>query len=143
MVECVKFRKKRRLLLKIQYLCDNYKLLTMNARFFRHLALLVVVLFTASLQLHAEGTKPRAGDVNGDGQITVTDVMLMVNYITGRNMTGLSFSEYAADPNRDNRISVTDVMIVVKIILGTPWDDPDNPTLHIDDGEGEDPGGGL
>lgn len=115
----------------------------MNARFFRHLALLVAVLFMASLQLHAEGTRPKAGDVNGDGRITVTDVMMMVNYITGRDMTGLSFSEYAADPNRDNRISVTDVMIVVKIILGTPWDDPDNPTLHIDDGEGEDPGGGL
>ena len=115
----------------------------MKFRFLKHLALMVVVLFTATLQLHAEGTKPKAGDVNGDGRITVTDVMLMVNYITGKDMTGLSFSEYAADPNRDNLISVTDVMIVVKIILGTPWDDPDNPTLHIDDGEGGDPGGGL
>ncbi len=128
---------------KIQYLCDNYKLLTMNARFFRHLALLVAMLFTASLQLHAEGTKPKAGDVNGDGNITVADVMLMVNYITEKDLSGVHFSEYAADPNRDKRINVADVMIVVKIIMGTPWDDPDNPTLHIDDGEGEDPGGGL
>lgn len=115
----------------------------MKFHFLRYLALLAVVLFTASLSLHAEGTKPRAGDVNGDGIISVTDVMLMVNYIIEVDMSGRPFSEYAADPNRDNRINVTDVMIVVNIILGTPWEDPDNPTLHIDDGEGEDPGGGL
>ena len=128
---------------KIQYLCDNYQLLTMNARFLRHLALLVAVFLAASAPLHADTMRVKLGDVNSDGIVSVTDVMLMVNYIIGKDMTGKPFSLDTADPNRDGEVNVTDVMIVVRIILGTPWDDPDNPTLHIDDGEGGDPGGGL
>lgn len=115
----------------------------MKYRFLRHLAVLAAVLFAASTPLHAEGTHPRAGDVNGDGAITVADVMLMVNYILGNDLSHKSFSAYAADPNRDERVNVSDVMIVVNIILGKPWNDPDNPSLHIDDGEGGDPGDGL
>ena len=55
------------------------------------------------------------GDVNGDGKISVTDVMMLVNHILGN--TSDSFIEENADVNGDGKISVTDVMVLVKKIL--------------------------
>ena len=117
--------------------------MAINHHLLRCLALWVVVMFTSTVQLHAATTRVLAGDVNGDGIVSVTDVMLMVRYIQGNNMTDVPFSFAAADVNRDEDITVTDVMIVVKIVLGARFDDPDNPYLIIDEEEGKDPGGGL
>ena len=55
------------------------------------------------------------GDVNGDGQITVTDVMMLVKYILGNANDNFIFDN--ADINGDGLISVTDVMVLVKKIL--------------------------
>ena len=55
------------------------------------------------------------GDVNGDGQITVTDVMMLVKYILGNANDNFIFDN--ADINGDGLISVTDVMVLVKRIL--------------------------
>ena len=55
------------------------------------------------------------GDVNGDGSITVADVMLLVNYILGN--VNDNFILRNADTNKDDNITVTDVMILVKMIL--------------------------
>ena len=55
------------------------------------------------------------GDVNGDGSITVTDVMLLVNYILGN--VNDNFILGNADTNKDDNITVTDVMVLVKMIL--------------------------
>ncbi len=55
------------------------------------------------------------GDVNGDGSITVTDVMMLVNYILGN--VNDNFILRNADTNKDDNITVTDVMILVKMIL--------------------------
>jgi len=85
----------------------------------------------------------RSGDVNGDGRVNVTDVMMMVRYVMGENMSAYPDFKATADLNRDDQVTVTDVMIVVKIIMGMPWSDPDNPTLIIDDDEGRDPSSGL
>ena len=55
------------------------------------------------------------GDVNGDGQISVTDVMMLVDHILGNDKD--NFIEENADVNGDKIISVTDVMLLVKIVL--------------------------
>ena len=55
------------------------------------------------------------GDVNGDGSITVTDVMLLVNYLLNRQND--IFIVENADTNQDDDITVTDVMVLVKMIL--------------------------
>ena len=56
------------------------------------------------------------GDVNRDKDINVTDVMLVVKYILGNQMS--DFYEENADLDGDGSISVTDVMLIVKYILG-------------------------
>ena len=60
-------------------------------------------------------TPSNLGDVNGDGAITVTDVMMLVNYVL-KNAND-SFIVENADVNGDDKISVTDVMVLVKMVL--------------------------
>lgn len=55
------------------------------------------------------------GDVNGDGNISVTDAVAVVNFILGNNVEGLS--REAADVNGDGEITVTDEVGVVNMIL--------------------------
>ncbi len=55
------------------------------------------------------------GDVNGDGIITVTDVMMLVNSILGH--VNNNFITANADVNNDNNITITDVMVLVNNIL--------------------------
>ena len=69
----------------------------------------------AYFQLAGGLLNPDLGDVNGDGQISVTDVMAMVSYVLGTVNDG--FIVENADINGDGQISVTDVMALVKIIL--------------------------
>ena len=56
------------------------------------------------------------GDVNGDGYVTIADVMLTVNHVLGNNPP--AFIERNADINGDHRITIADIMSIVKIILG-------------------------
>lgn len=55
------------------------------------------------------------GDCNGDGDVTVVDVMLAVDYILDDGRTSLVFMN--SDINVDHSISVVDVMAIVDIIL--------------------------
>lgn len=55
------------------------------------------------------------GDVNGDGTITVTDVMLLVGYIAIGEQAG--FVAANADVNGDGNITVADTMLVVEMIM--------------------------
>ena len=56
------------------------------------------------------------GDVNDDGQVTVSDVMLTVNKSLGKPVS--SFNELNGDVNNDGVISVADVMLIVAIVMG-------------------------
>ncbi|MBR5652951.1 MAG: carbohydrate-binding domain-containing protein [Prevotella sp.] len=56
------------------------------------------------------------GDVNEDGDVGVTDVMCVVNYILGNPLN--TFNTKNADVNGDHLINITDVMGIVNIILG-------------------------
>lgn len=55
------------------------------------------------------------GDVNGDGKVTITDVVLTASYILGNNPDPFIFS--AADMNGDGEISVTDVVLIARLVL--------------------------
>jgi len=59
------------------------------------------------------------GDVNFDGELNVTDIILMVNFVLGQTPTeeqGLT-----ADFNQDTIINILDVIQVVGEILGTTF----------------------
>ena len=60
--------------------------------------------------------KSNLGDVNGDKAITITDVMMVVNYVIGN--TNDNFLIENADINGDHQISVADVMDLVNIVIG-------------------------
>ena len=55
------------------------------------------------------------GDVNGDGEVNVTDVTMIVEYVLGQHNS--SFIVANADVNGDGSITVTDVAEAVNIIL--------------------------
>lgn len=55
------------------------------------------------------------GDVNGSGRVTISDVILVVNYLLGDTTTEIDFS--VADLNGDGRISLSDVVGIINIIL--------------------------
>jgi hypothetical protein len=55
------------------------------------------------------------GDANGDGEINVSDIVEIVNYIMGK--PSAKFVKIAADLNGDNEVNVTDIVKVVSIIM--------------------------
>ena len=71
--------------------------------------------FRGYLQLKEGLVASLEGDVNDDGKTSVSDVMMMVDYILGIPSEG--FNEGKADINGDGSIGVADVMALVDIIL--------------------------
>ena len=59
------------------------------------------------------------GDVNFDGYLDITDVILVVNFILGGEPTEEQF--LTADMNQDGTINILDVIDVVSGILGTTF----------------------
>ena len=57
------------------------------------------------------------GDLNHDGSVDITDVVLLVNHILG-NTSDSSFSTQDADINKDGDIDINDVVKLVNFILG-------------------------
>ena len=55
-------------------------------------------------------------DANGDGKISITDAVAVVNKLLGRPSS--NFREEAADVNGDGRITITDAVAIVNIVLG-------------------------
>ena len=55
------------------------------------------------------------GDVNGDGEVNVNDVTVLINYILGKNPT--PFVEANANVNGDEGINVNDVTALINMIL--------------------------
>jgi len=56
------------------------------------------------------------GDANCDGNVSVTDIAVIVNHIL--QLGNDQFNKYSADANGDNDVTVTDIGIIVDIILG-------------------------
>ena len=55
------------------------------------------------------------GDANGDGKVTITDAVAVVDYILGNPSD--DFNEDAADVSGDGTITITDAVGIVDIIL--------------------------
>ena len=62
-------------------------------------------------------TKFVLGDANGDGKVTITDAVAVVNYIL--NTTQGTFNVAAADVDGNGSITITDAVGIVNIILNT------------------------
>ena len=56
------------------------------------------------------------GDVNGDGQINITDVILILRHIAGWNTT---IDDDAADVNKDGRVTILDAVAVLRMIASS------------------------
>ncbi len=56
------------------------------------------------------------GDVNGDGQVMVNDVVLAINAVLGQAPEGFVIA--AADMNGDGQIMVNDVVLMINVVLG-------------------------
>lgn len=70
------------------------------------------------------------GDLNGDRKIDSTDLMLLVDYIMGKNPTGINLD--AADVNKDTKVNVVDVTKVVDIIKKNATGNDDEPEAEIE-----------
>ena len=80
----------------------------------------VLVAFTANAQSTLKG------DVNGDGEVNVTDVTMIVEHVLGQHNS--SFIVANADVNGDGDITVTDVAEAVNIILDG---NQENPAIQL------------
>ena len=54
------------------------------------------------------------GDVNGDGEITIADINIIIDAI----LTVTQEFQTAADVNGDGEITIADINVVIDIILG-------------------------
>lgn len=59
----------------------------------------------------------KRGDVNGDGQVTISDVTALIDYLLG----GGIISTEAADVNLDNGVTISDVTTLIDYLLGGQW----------------------
>ena len=74
------------------------------------------------------------GDANGDGKVTITDAVAIVNYILGNKSDNFNFD--AADVSGDGKITITDAVGVVNIILNSGGSSA--PKLEVPDVEADD-----
>ena len=59
------------------------------------------------------------GDMNSDGKVTVSDLMVVVDIFLGKdNIEPYKYNHTRADMNGDNTITIADVIEMVNIILG-------------------------
>ncbi len=81
-------------------------------------------------------TALNAGDINNDGQINITDVVLVMQYML--ELTSLSTDQQiAADVNNDGLIDVNDAVLIMRKALGLIDEFPINPE-QLPDPEKED-----
>lgn len=104
---------------------------------------ILLCLWAFTLTIHAEsmlsspeGESPlhissmnKAGDVNNDGELSLSDVLLIVDYILGNPSS--DFNKDNADLDGDGEISLADILILIDHILN-PEDDS---TPKPDDGD--------
>ena len=74
----------------------------------------ITTTFFSVEEVLVEGDEGPAGDVNGDGEVTVGDVSAIYDVILGVDNT----FEASADVNHDGEVTVGDVSAIYDIILG-------------------------
>ena len=61
------------------------------------------------------------GDVNFDGSLDITDVILLINFVLGQTPT--EEESLTADMNQDGILNILDVIQLVSEILGTTFNE--------------------
>ena len=70
---------------------------------------------TFSIEVIEQQPLLNQGDVNNDGQVTISDVTVLIDYLLGD--VSSSFSFVNADMNHDNSISIGDVTALIDMLL--------------------------
>ena len=55
------------------------------------------------------------GDVNNDGQVNITDVIMLINYVSNGSAEGMNME--AADYNGDTEVNITDATLMINFVL--------------------------
>ena len=59
------------------------------------------------------------GDVNGDGNVNISDVTALIDYLLTGNASGINLS--GADSNQDGSINISDVTALIDYLLTGTW----------------------
>ena len=59
------------------------------------------------------------GDVNGDNEVSISDVTALINYLLSHDATGVNVA--AADCNQDNEVTISDVTALINYLLSKSW----------------------
>ena len=59
------------------------------------------------------------GDVNGDGNVNISDVTALINYLLGGSASDINMT--AADCNTDGSVTIIDVTALINYLLGGSW----------------------
>ena len=65
----------------------------------------------------AKGGTALRGDVNGDGNVSIADVSVLIDLL----LSGSSITNPAADVNQDSNVSIADVSALIDYLLGSSW----------------------
>ena len=61
--------------------------------------------------------RKKEGDLNGDGEVDIQDVIRLRKYITNPENPDYQIDKEAADFNKDGKINSTDVLLLRKMIV--------------------------
>ena len=85
---------------------------------------ILLVMFLLSMSLHASAL---TGDVNSDGEVTVSDINAVIEAILS------SSGNSAADVNGDGEITVSDINVIIDIIInGSPAEELTPKEIELD-----------
>lgn len=70
---------------------------------------------TFSIEVIEQQPLVNPGDVNGDGQLTIADVTMLIDYLLGSEPA--SFNVVNADVNHDSGITIADVTMLIDMLL--------------------------
>ena len=100
--------------LKLTY--DNANVYVTNAETTTTIALAEVQDMYFSNE--AGGNEFKRGDVNNDGNVSISDVTALIDYLLGSNT---DINTDAADCNTDNNIRIADVTALIDYLLYGSW----------------------
>ncbi len=70
-------------------------------------------------QLGFDPNAHERGDVNGDGEVNISDVTALIDYLLSTNASGIDTE--AADCNQDGNADIADVTALIDFLLVGSW----------------------